>query len=240
MNDLVDEEEDRRERPFRPLPSGAVRRRDVSIATWVLNAAGLGALICTGCLSAVLTGVATIAAVWTYNHWTKRLPIVGALNMGACRALSVLLGAFAAPIGVISMAMPFAAVFGLYIAAITNLARHETQPKTPLLARLLPFVVIALAIVPGIQNSLFAPSKEPAAAIFALALLGAAWLLVLLLRKPARPLPPLIGAHIRILLPLQAAACYFADPWDAGRYSALLLLAAWPISSIVSRRFYAS
>ena len=85
-----------------------------------------------------------------------------------------------------------------------------------------------------------APARMPALLIFLLIVGNAAWLAVKMFRRPAPPLPPLIGAHIRLLLPMQAAFCFLAEPWGSGRVAAIALLACWPLSRMVSRRFYAS
>lgn len=241
-NDLADEAEDRRERPQRPLPSGAATRGSVRAAMCALNAAGLLVLYFTDHpVVALKVGGALVIVVWLYNRVTKGWPVIGALNMGACRGLSVMLGAFTGPVPFpIDLGLPVAMIFTLYIAAVTNLARHETRPHVPILARLLPILPVTLGALALSKFALFSPAKVPAVAIFGLAVASTAWLLVKMFRSPAPPLPPLIGAHIRVLLPLQAAVCYSADPWAAGRIAAIVLLACWPLSREVSRRFYAS
>jgi hypothetical protein len=52
------------------------------------------------------------------------------------------------------------------------------------------------------------------------------------------PLPPCIGRFIRLLLIIQAAFCSHSGL--LGILFALMLLALWPISARVSKRFYAS
>ena len=206
-----------------------------------LNTAGLAALWFTGSLSAVEVGLALVAAVWLYNRVTKHWPVIGALNMGACRGLSVALGALVGPIPHLQPLGFFIAIlFALYIAAVTNLARHETRERVPVLARLLPLVPATLCALPGIGVALQAPARMPAMLIFALIVGNAGWLAVKMFRRPAPPLPPMIGAHIRLLLPMQAAFCFLAEPWGSGRVAAITLLACWPLSRMVSRRFYAS
>jgi hypothetical protein len=59
-----------------------------------------------------------------------------------------------------------------------------------------------------------------------------------LAQAPASPLPPAIGKLIRLLLPIQAAFCMHAGAF--GVIVAVLLLALWPLSRAVSKRFYAS
>lgn len=61
-----------------------------------------------------------------------------------------------------------------------------------------------------------------------------------LARKETRDarIPPLIGALIRGLLFVQAGFCMLAG--GAGWVAALVLLALWPVSRLVGKRFYAS
>src|SRR3954447_23838104 len=76
MNDLADEAEDLRERPNRPLPSGAVRRRSVWAVMGVLCLAGFGALAACGHPAALGAGVALLATIALYNWVTKGWPVV--------------------------------------------------------------------------------------------------------------------------------------------------------------------
>ncbi len=241
MNDVVDLAEDAAERPHRPLPAGQASKEGVKRALWALNAGGLLLLSATGSNAALLTGACTVAAVWSYNFLTKKTPVVGALNMGLCRALSVMIGAMTGPA---AYAKPIAAILalmmGLFIAAVTNLARFETLPKPPLIARLLPVLPLIAGSLFGMVNCLFSPDKAPGAAAFGLAGLGGVWLLFRMLADRQAPLPPLIGAHIRLLLPLQAGACWLGASQSIGPACGVVLLACWPLSKAVSKRFYAS
>lgn len=239
MNDLADEAEDSRERPSRPLPSRAVGRRSVWIVTALLCVAGFGALAACRQPVALVVGLALLGAIVLYNFVTKGWPVVGALNMGLCRSLSVLLGGFIGARADWHTAMYAAVGFGLYIAAVTNLARHETRARSPILARLLPFVVILCISSYAIVNATYAPEKMPAVLLFALLVAEVLSLGMEMFLKPV-PLPPFIGAHIRALLLLQAATCYLAEPTEYGLYAAGALLCCWPVSRTVGRWFYAS
>ena len=244
MNDLADEAEDRRERPFRPLPSGRVSRGSAIGVMIALCVIGMLALVATHEKRAIIAGAILIGAIALYNFVTKHWPVIGALNMGACRGLSVMLGAFVGEQSgfQFQMAAIPALLIGLYIAAVTNLARHETRDRVPVLARLLPLVAGIFGCLGSIRFAMNSPADGPAILIFGIVILWLAWLAICLFKKPARPLPPMIGAHIRVLLPLQAGFCFIGDPylWEPGSIAAIVLLAAWPVSKVVSRRFYAS
>ena len=75
-----------------------------------------------------------------------------------------------------------------------------------------------------------------AAAIVALYITG----ITVLARNETRSpkIPPMIGKLIRGLLFIQAAFCAAAG--HAGWAAAAVLLALWPISGLVARRFYGS
>ena len=241
MNDVVDLKEDLADRPSRPLPAGNATVRSVRNTLWLLNACGLLLLSATGSRAALVTGACTVAAVWSYNFLTKKIPVLGSLNMGLCRSLSVMIGAMAGPAAHAKpIAAAFAVIMGLYIAAVTNLARFETRPARPLIARLLPILPLMAGALFGVSNCLFSPDKAPGAVAFGLAAIGGLWLTYKLLAQRQTPLPPLIGAHIRLLLPLQAGACWFGASQSIGPACGLVLLAFWPLSRAVSKRFYAS
>lgn len=243
LNDLADLEEDRRERPKRPLPSGAASPARVWMVAIGLSLAGVGALVATGKMAAVACGVALLASICAYNFYTKHLPVIGALNMGLCRTLSVFVGALTGPYGQnggYPLAVPAALPLGAYIAAVTNLARHETRATVPVTARLLPAICVAVLGFWGAGLAFNAPAKIPAAVPFLVATGCAGWLALRMFRRPAPPLPPLIGMHIRLLLPLQAAIAWLADPWGAGGKCAVGLFCLWPVARVVSRWFYAS
>lgn len=241
MNDVVDLAEDLAERPNRPLPAGHAKPTTVRAALWTLNSVGILLLLGTGSAAVLWSGLGTVLSVWSYNHLTKRLPVIGALNMGLCRSLSVMTGAFAgpSPSGAMLSAV-IAIVIGVFIAAITNLARFETRSKAPASARILPLIPLLAGALFGIKNSLYSPDKFPAVFLFLLPVLGAVVLLRRLFSTPPPPLPPMIGAHIRLLLPLQAAVCWFGASQELGPLCACVLLALWPVSRLLSKRFYAS
>jgi hypothetical protein len=240
LNDLVDLSEDRLERPSRPLPSGQASPATVRLVLWLLNAPGLAFLGASGSLSALACGAATVTAVCLYNGTTKHLPVWGALTMWACRGLSLLTGALAGPS---PYACPIAGLIALsvthYIAAVTHLARFEMRTTVPCSARVFPVLALVPGVFIGFENALYSPDKMPAALLFVLTQGAAGLLCQRLLAKPF-PLPPRIGAHIRLLLPLQVATCWFGATQSIGPACAIGLICLWPVSRLVSKRFYAS
>jgi 4-hydroxybenzoate polyprenyltransferase len=242
MNDIFDLEEDRRDRPDRPLARGAISVRMAWIVCCVLCAASAVAMNVVAGQAGVVAAMLLLAAVGLYNGASKKIPIVGALNMGLCRGLSMWLGAvaFVPQIWPMSpLVLIGSALIALYIAAVTNLARHETEKSAPPLAKSLPALPVLAAVVLSTQY-LGAILQSYATTVFALALMVVAAELGRLFRRDAPPLPPAIGTLIRVLLPLQAALC-LVYPWSLNaRICAVALLAMTPVSHAVSRRFYAS
>jgi 4-hydroxybenzoate polyprenyltransferase len=138
LNDVFDIEIDRKERPFRPIPSGQIRLPQAR----VLGLTMLGAGVVFGTLAGYLysaalpwrSGLIAIVlagCVLLYDGWLKRRPI-GPLGMGLCRFFNVLLGMSAArdlatgwPLGYGPMHLLPAAGIGIYILGVTIFAKGE-------------------------------------------------------------------------------------------------------------------
>ena len=130
LNDLCDLEVDRRERPSRPLPSGAVSisRARLLIISFVVFA--FASILTLRSLTAATVFVLLLAAVSSYNLWTKHTPL-GPLNMGLCRGLNLLLGMTAAsgmggPIGWLACSS-----YGLFVCGATLVSRSEAGVGGP-------------------------------------------------------------------------------------------------------------
>jgi len=139
FNDYFDADDDRRERPDRPIPSGEVTSGQALRL-------GVG-LLGLGVLFAVFAGLTTqmlgvtrssvwpvvvvvllVGAILAYDAALKHT-VLGPLGMGACRGLNVLLGAsiVGAPT---ALAMHLAAVVGLYVVGVTWFAKTEARTSS--------------------------------------------------------------------------------------------------------------
>ena len=129
LNDLFDYAEDLRERPDRPLPANQISREAAAAAALVFLwiAAFLAAFF-----DALPVALPLILCIIAYDVGLKRRPWLGPAFMGACRAGNLLLGAAAATDGLPATPGPWigALVLGLYVAAVTRLARREMEPGT--------------------------------------------------------------------------------------------------------------
>jgi 4-hydroxybenzoate polyprenyltransferase len=138
-NDIFDHAEDKKTRPFRPLPSGRVSRRTAMGLGVMLLAAGVALTAMAGWMAApdwrhepVVFAVAIVAAVLIYDGGLKRTP-AGPVAMAACRFLNVLLGLSLIPDDVLptEVRVLLALVVGFYIIGVTWFARTEEGRSHP-------------------------------------------------------------------------------------------------------------
>ena len=122
LNDCFDIEQDRRLRPFRPLPSGRI---SLTVA-WSLAIA----LLATGLILSALMGqtqfliaVILTACIVAYDGFAKDR-LVGGVIMGACRYLNWVLGLSTTALSLNSLLIPLPVFF--YVAALTTLSLYET------------------------------------------------------------------------------------------------------------------
>lgn len=138
LNDVFNVEQDRRERPERPLPSGRISRAWARWLGYQLlifgSLVGIVAGATTGWSSVPRTAMVVVAltgAIWCYDAGAKRTWL-GPWLMGGCRLLHILLGmvvALAASGRGASWPEPYqwcvAVAIGIYIAGVTWFARQE-------------------------------------------------------------------------------------------------------------------
>jgi 4-hydroxybenzoate polyprenyltransferase len=133
-NDFFDLEQDRRERPFRPLPSGRVQRRSAAVLGTALLVAGLGFAALAGWFNprapwnALIVAGLLVAAILLYDAWLKQTWF-GPVAMGTCRFLNVLLGLTTVEETNLRWGARVysALVVGLYIVGVTWFARTEAR-----------------------------------------------------------------------------------------------------------------
>ncbi|MEI6809652.1 MAG: hypothetical protein WCN95_13100, partial [bacterium] len=126
---------------------------------------------------------------------------------------------------------------GLYIAAVSFIAAGETSTRRIGWLRWLPLAV--LVVVFGAMAWTSVAMTRLGWLLIALPLLATCDLGLRLGPEPGPAVvPPAIGGYIRALLLVQAAYCAMM-PWT-GFVAPVILLCLWPLSAIVSKRFYAS
>jgi 4-hydroxybenzoate polyprenyltransferase len=129
-NDFFDVEQDRRERPDRPIPSGKVSRQAAGLLAAALMTAGvLFAMLAAWVLGSrvvLSVALAIVGGVLLYDAWLKRT-WAGPVAMGGCRLGNVLLGVAGAGGALDAQAVHLAIIVGVYVAGITWFARTEAR-----------------------------------------------------------------------------------------------------------------
>jgi 4-hydroxybenzoate polyprenyltransferase len=142
LNDYFDRAIDARERPDRPIPSGAISAHAVAAVGFVLLGCGFVLVAMTGVGAADVSIALLAAAIVAYDLHHKGNPF-GPAIMGACRALVyVTAAALAGSISVfIIVAAPAVAA---YVAGLTYAARQESLDKV---GNLWPLALVAAPLL---------------------------------------------------------------------------------------------
>ena len=201
FNDLFDLEQDRRERPTRPLPAGEIPTTTASRLATVLMLGGVLAAACAGWGAAVVA-ILLAAMIYTYDAGGKKT-LFGPALMGGCRGLNLLLGA--ACLGNLltaDMLIPLlmAALMGIYVAGITLFARSEAV-QTPRADMWGGTILMYLALI-GWGTASAANSPEDAVIIVLLILFLIAFQLARRIRPALRTgatLPVQQGVRVMLL-----------------------------------------
>jgi len=163
-NDYFDLTEDRRDRPFRPLPSGRISIRAAVLIGTALLCFGWSCAAFTGPAGALI-GLVLVIAILLYDARIKRT-CAGPIGMAFCRFLNVLLGLSLADPAAIPLVtrVHLASTVGVYIVAVTWFARTEekrSDRKVLVKAAMVMVVaaILALAVAtrvpPGTSSPLF-------------------------------------------------------------------------------------
>ena len=163
FNDYFDIEIDKKERPFRPLPSGSVSKRRAMAIALVAFAIANAISFAMG-FACFIISIALSATIIAYDYRLKHSAVAGPFAMGGARFLNVILGASAGiatttidatvPLLTGPDAQHWAVVFAsaaslfAYVVAITILSKREVGgiEKTP---SLIPFFIV-FAIIASI------------------------------------------------------------------------------------------
>ena len=158
-NDVADYSEDCRDRPQRPLPSGRVGRGRAVAAGVGLAVAAVGLAAATG-IWTLAVALVLLSLVLAYDFgrggdavWRRW---VGFFNMGACRGVSLLLGAAAAlpPAEWSAVVIAAAVGIGLYIVFVEVVSVDEVKQSflsqhVGLLIRFLIVIQAGLSLFAG-------------------------------------------------------------------------------------------
>ena len=219
LNDLADREEDARERPERPIPSGAVSPRAAAIIGGSLL---LGGVLAARRSGARWTGPALAAMIVAYDFQLKRSAVLGPAAMGACRALSLLMGVEASRGFVTRRGTEGALLLGAYVTGLTLIARGETGAARTAELRTGAGLVAGALLATAVRGG--TPSLAWSAATAALA--GPAVRRGVLAPSP-RTVGPAVGALIRAIPALDGAIAGASGPAPSAVLLSLLALTRW-------------
>ena len=151
LNDAFDRGIDARERPSRPIPSGAVEANTVFALGFALLLGGVAMLLTAACGFgvpsewAVLAGLALGGAVTGYN-WNHKGNPLSPLWMGACRLLAYVSAGLAAAAVLPAPLLAAAAVSLCYLIGLTYIAKQETLER---ISNLWPLLFLAAPLAYG-------------------------------------------------------------------------------------------
>jgi hypothetical protein len=230
LNDWADREADRRTRPDRPIPSGAVPpSAALALGVALLLAGPLVALAADRSSACVLAAAAAAAALYDLG---PRGALAGPLLLGLCRAANL----SAAILLSGSRAVAPALLYGAYVFGVSSLARLEDAPPEAR-NRARPSVRLAVAalLLAAAPLPVFRTGEFAAWAALALAITGSAGLLAAARRRPpwsGADVTRATGLGLRRLLVFDAALA-LAGGGAAGPVVAAIVLAGYPVSYLL-------
>jgi hypothetical protein len=172
LNDAFDAPWDARERPERPIPSGAASAREVFVWGFGLLAAGVLLLALFG-TEAAMAGMALAGVIVFYDWYHKANPL-GPVVMGLCRAL-IYVGAALCYTVVVPPALWWGSLALLcYLIGLTYIAKQETLARVE---NLWPLLFLAVPVLYGAWLIAATPFAAPYWALFCGWMLVALWFL---------------------------------------------------------------
>lgn len=233
LNDWFDEAIDKVERPFRPLPSGKIKKQHALI--FVFFSLITGMLLCmavslqTGIIASLL-----VLCIVAYDGLLKNVVLAGAVIMALCRALNWYLGLAqgAPPLSPLLFILP---VF-LFVLLIMSLSKHETADRIPWQYWIPAGIFFSLfAMVIGYISMHGQWGKYGIlAGIFFCTILLTKTIHIVATSPPEIIARKIVGFLILGFIPLDALLVYLVRGWKESLLVLFLLLPAW----LSSRFFY--
>ena len=235
LNDLFDLEQDREERPERPLPSGAISLSSARALGFGFLVAGTGFAIAAGFVTESVgpfwwrpgaLGIALAAAVLLYDRGLKRT-VLGPIAMGSCRTFNLLLaGSLVASehwYDFRPALLAFAFGIGIYIAGITWFARTEAKESSSSSLAGATFVVVLGLVVfslASFTDPIWQANLQARSPWFWPGLVGLVGVSVVrrCINAINNPSPAMVQLAVKVgilaLIVFDAAVCMFALPGE--------------------------
>ncbi|GGK74218.1 UbiA-like protein EboC [Rufibacter glacialis] len=232
FNDVFDADLDRIERPERPIPSGKATVLGATMLGTLLLALGILAAGQVSVLSAFIAS-AIAACALLYDWKGKHHPVLGPVNMGACRGGNLLLGISAIPTAV-EQFWYLSLIPVVYISAITMVSRGEVHGGNQfalkgavLLYGVVIGGIISLALLPQF-NVLY---SLPFLLLFAY-LIFPPLLKAIPAKEPAYVMQA-VKAGVLALIAMNASMAAGFAGWQYG----ILVLLLLPVSRFIAKKF---
>jgi 4-hydroxybenzoate polyprenyltransferase len=160
LNDAFDAPWDARQRPERPIPSGAAGAREVFLWGFGLLAAGVLVLALFG-REPAMAGMA-LAGVITFYNWNHKANPLSPVVMGLCRVLIYVGAALCYTVQLPAILWWGALALLCYLVGLTYIAKQEN------LARVENLWPLAFLAVPVLYGAWLSASEPPVAAFWAI------------------------------------------------------------------------
>lgn len=194
LNDFRDRKRDALERPQRPIPSGRVSLSEAFILCLIFFGLGLITAFWAGKACLFVASLLVLLVV-SYDVFTKDIPVLGPVTMGACRGANLLLGmSLSFHWSGIAIVFPF--ISFTYVFALTTLSHFEVEGglsgKSWIVSACL-LLVLSMVLILNLTKQLAADSLIYAG----LLVIFAAPPLIAGLLKPA---PQRVGRAVKFLI----------------------------------------
>ncbi len=230
LNDVFDAQLDARERPERPIPSGAIPRSRAAVFGASLLFLGVLAASLVRLESGYIAALLAVAILF-YDAFAKKFSILGPLLMGTCRSLNLWLG-----ISVLPMAGQgtYLWVPLLYIFAVTTVSRGEVYGgnKKALVAAasMYAIAIFGVGLLVGVQTTRFWFAL-PFLLLLCMMVFRPLWR-AYQINQPAEIRAAVKGGVLGIVALDAAWAAGYAGLWPAAAILALL-----PLARLLAARF---
>lgn len=232
LNDYYDVEEDRKERPNRPIPSGQINLKTAGNLGYALITLGIifaGFVGTTSLLIAIVLSICIVA----YDRMAKS-SYIGVVLMGSCRSLNWLLGLSAEPLAGLNSFLLILPIF-FYISGLTSLSRVETTAKSKIaLYFCVAGLMLSAFLITALVNNGVLTHNWP----LVLLVYGFCLVLIHLHKTWMNFTPQNIQKSIMIMLmgviPFDAIMAFAGGPWWGG----FLVACLWFPGRILSRKMY--
>ena len=143
LNDFFDYNVDKKERPFRPLPSGKIpKNRALFLGVFFMASANIWSFFVDP--QSFFLSITMSSLILFYNTLAKKVVPLGIFILCLIRFLNVLLGTSAEPISLQSMLLPVP--LAILIAGIGTLSKVETSFATKSITLFNPITLVATVL----------------------------------------------------------------------------------------------